>query len=172
MLNPSASSSLRFVSGVAAIDRTYDDLESSAEIPYTSSATGGGFTFPVTFPINTMASQGNGATQLSIGGNARAYPIVRFNGPWTNPVMETDNWTLSWKGAVPAAGWIEIDTRPWKLTVLNQDGASVVGGLDRRTYLEDCWFAAKSRPFINLSGSASSGAASATMRWRNAWTSI
>lgn len=151
---------------------TYDDLESSAEIPYSSGAAGGGFSFPLTFPIVTASSEGSGGAQISVGGNARAYPIVRFNGPWTNPVFETDDWTLRWKGSIPASGWMEIDTRPWALTVLNQDGASVAGGLDRQTWLEDCWFAPRTKPFIKLGGTASTGQASATVRWRNAWTSI
>lgn len=151
---------------------TYDDVESSAVIPYTSSAEGGGFAFPLTFPVETLTSEGSGETQISVGGRARAYPIIRFNGPWTNPVMRTDEWTLRWKGSIPASGWVEIDTRPWALTVLDQDGASVAGGLDRTVWLEDCWFAPGSRPFITLGGNASTGSASATVRWRNAWTSI
>lgn len=151
---------------------TYDDVESSAVIPYASAVTGGGFSFVTSFPIVTQPSDGNGGGQLSVGGNARAYPIIRFHGPWTNPVLKTANWTLAWKGAIPASGWIEIDCRPWGLTVLDQDGASVVGGLDRKVWLEDCWFAPKSQPTITLSGSAPGGSASATIRWRNTWTSI
>lgn len=151
---------------------TYDDLESSAEIPYSSSAEGGGFSFPAVFPVVTQPSEGNGAQQVTVGGNARAYPIIRFNGPWTNPSIDSGDWILKWKGTVPASGWVEIDTRPWKLTVLNQDGASVVGGLDRKTWLEDVWFAPKSSPMLVLGGNASSGAATATVRWRNTWTSI
>jgi hypothetical protein len=151
---------------------TYDDVESSAVIPYASAAVGGGFTLPATFPITTQPSEGNGAQQITVGGNARAYPIVRFNGPWTNPVMDAGDWTLRWKGTVPAAGWVEIDTRPWKLTVLDQDGASVVGGLERQTWLEDCWFAPRSTPMMLLGGSAPTGDATATVRWRNTWTSI
>lgn len=151
---------------------TYDDVESSAEIPYSSSAVGGGFSFPVTFPIATLPSEGTGGAQISVGGTARAYPVVRFNGPWTNPVLRTDDWTLSWKGTVSASGWIEIDARPWRLSVLDQDGASVVGGLDRKTWLEDVWFAPRSSPMLALGGIAPGGSATATVRWRAAWKSI
>lgn len=156
---------------------TYDDIESSAEIPYASSAGGGGFVLPATWPLETVASQGNGSGQITVGGNARTYPIIRFNGPWTNPTLDTGDWVLRWTGEIPVGGWVEIDCRPWALTVLNQSGASVAGtpsggGLDRRTWLEDCWFAPKSQPQIALSGIAPGGGASATVRWRNAWTSI
>lgn len=159
---------------------TYDDLESSVEIAYSSSVEDGGFTFPVTFPIQTMPSTGTGGGRIFVGGTARAYPRVRFNGPWVNPGLRSDDWTLAWNGTVPASGWIEIDCRPWGLTVLNQDGASVVGGdgsasstgLDRRTWLEDCWFAPGSKPVLTLGGIAPSGSASATVAWRNTHKSI
>lgn len=151
---------------------TYDDSESSVTIPYGTSASGGGFTLPAAMPILTLPSDGTGEQQISVGGNAKAYPIVRFNGPWTNPSITTDAWSLSWVGAIPVGGYIEIDCRPWALTVLDQSGASKVSGLDRRTYLEDCWFAPKSQPQISLGGAAPGGGASATVRWRNTWTSI
>lgn len=151
---------------------TYDDVESMAVMPYSSTVEGGGFTFPLTFPVTTQSSEGYGGGQLDIGGNARAYPIIRFNGPWLNPVLITDNWTLEWDGEIGPVGWIEIDTRPWALTVLDQSGGSAMEGLSRRTYLEDMWFAPGSRPQISLAGASTSGSANATIRWRNAWTSI
>lgn len=151
---------------------TYDDLESSIEIPYSTSADGGGFVLPAPLPLVTLPSEGNGAGQASVGGNAKAYPIVRFNGPWINPGLDTGDWKLTWTGSIPVGDYVEIDCRPWALTVLNASGASVVGGLGRRTWLEDAWFAPKSQPQLSLSGSAPGGGASATIRWRNTWTSI
>lgn len=151
---------------------TYDDVESSANIPYSSSIDGGGFSLPATFPVTTRSSEGTGAGQLSVGGNARAYPVIRFIGPWTNPTLTTDDWTLKWTGSIGPTGWVEIDTRPWALTVLDQSGASRVQGLDRRVWLEDLWFAPKSQPQLSLSGVAASGGASCLVRWRNTWKSI
>lgn len=152
---------------------SYDDLMSSALIGYSTSASGGGFVLPAVLPISLLSTDGNGAGQISIGGNAKTYPILRFNGPWTNPVMITDDWSVSWRGSIPANDWVEIDCRPWNLYVKNKAGASVVGGLDvRRTYFEDFYFAPGSRPQVTLDGSAPGGGASAFIRWRNAWTSI
>lgn len=151
---------------------TYDDLESQASINYSSSVSGGGFTLPSTMPLTTQPSLGNGGGQISVGGTARAYPIIRFIGPWTNPTIDTGDWKLTWTGAIGVGGWVEVDTRPWALTVLNQSGASVVGGLDRRTWLEDLWFAPGSQPQIALSGIAPGGGASCLIRWRNTWKSI
>jgi len=151
---------------------TYDDVESQSQILYSSGTSGGGFVLPAVMPISSLASEGVGSEQLSIDGNARTYPIIRFNGPWTDPVFNTTDWTLRWKGEIGPTGWVEIDCRPWALTVLNQSGASVAGGLDRQTWLEDCWFAPKSQPQITLKGAATGGGTSALVRWRNAWTSI
>lgn len=151
---------------------TYDDAETHVPILYSSGATGGGFTLPATLPITTLPSDGNGSGQLTVGGTARAYPRIRFNGPWINPVFITDDWTLRLTGTILAGAWVEVDTRPWALTVLTNSGASAVGMLDRRTYLEDLWFAPGSQPQISLAGAASGGGASADVRFRNAWTSI
>jgi len=150
----------------------YDDVESSAQILYSSSAADGGFTLPSSFPLTTMPSTGTGSEQLTVGGSARTYPIIRFNGPWTNPVFKTDDWELRWTGSIPVGGWVEVDLRPWQLTVLNQSGASVVSGLSRATWFEDMWFAPQSQPQISLSGVAASGGAGVVVRWRNAWKSI
>lgn len=151
---------------------TYDDVETSVEILYSSAVEGGGFVFPATMPILTMPSDGNGAGAVTVGGNARAYPIIRFNGAWTNPVLVTDDWTLRWNGEVPSGGWVEVDLRPWALTVLDHSGASRVEGIERRTWMQDAWFAPQSQPQISLGGVAPGGSASATVRFRNTWTSI
>jgi hypothetical protein len=151
---------------------TYDDVESSAEIPYVSSTEGGGIILPAVLPILSLSAEGNGGDQLSVSGTARAYPVIRFNGPWLNPSFDTGDWVLNWTGEIGPSGWIEIDCRPWALTVKNQSGASAVEGLGRRTWLEDCWFAPNSNPQISLGGIATGGSATATVRWRNTWTSI
>jgi len=151
---------------------TYDDVETGESILFSSGALGAGFVLGAAMPLLTRrGDDASGTQQITVGGKARAYPIIRFNGPWTNPSMVTDSWTLNWSGQIAANKWIEVDTRPWKLTVLDQDGGSAVDGLDRRTWLEDLWFAPQSRPEISLGGLASPGA-SADLRWRNAWKSI
>lgn len=151
---------------------TYDDAESNVSIPYISAASGGGFVLPATMPITSTPTDGVGGDQLAVGGTARAYPVVRFYGPWWSPKLITDHWTLAWNGNIPANGYVEVDCRPWALTVLNQSGGSAVEHLDRRTVLEDCYFAAGSRPQVTLSGAAASGEARAEIRWRNTFNSI
>lgn len=147
---------------------TYDDEESVAQLPYVAGATGGGVTLPAVMPLRMASNEGTGVGQVEIGGTKRAYPVIRFQGPWIDPSLTTDDWTVRWKGSIPANGWVEIDTRPWRLTVTNQAGASVFGTFDRRTALEDIWFAPGKKAQISLGGSAPGGSALATVRWRNA----
>lgn len=151
---------------------TYDDEMSEANFPFYAGGSGGGFVLPAVMPLTSSPGSVGGGGQVTIGGNANCYPIIRFNGPWTNPSLDTGDWAISWTGSIPTGGWVEIDTRPWMLTVLNQSGASVVGGFGRQAYLEDCWFAPGSQPNLDLNGSAASGAAGLTIKWRNAWTSL
>ena len=151
---------------------SYDDLESSVNVPYSSSASGGGVTLPVVLPALLGASTGSGVSQISVLGNRRTYPIIRFNGPWTNPVINFGIWSLAWNGSIPSGQWVEIDCRPWKLSVLNQSGASVVDGLPPSMFLEDCYFPPNTQPQVALAGSAPGGGASALVRWRNSWKSL
>ncbi len=151
---------------------TYDDAISTVLIPYSTPAPPGGFVLPISIPFPTASRQGNAEEQIVVGGNTRAYPAVRFNGPWTNPSIDTGAWTLSWNGTIPEGGWVEIDCRPWRLTTLWKSGASAVAGLPARTWLEDCWFAPGDRPILKLGGFNANGNTSALVGWRNTWTSI
>lgn len=149
----------------------YDDIEQNASIAYSSTSSGGGFVFPTSFPLASSPSTSSGTGQIEVGGDEITYPIIRFNGPWTNPSITNGTWTLAWNGGIPAGGWIEIDCRPWKQTVLNQSGGSAVEGLPRSTFLDDIYLEPGDRPGISLGGSAPSGGASVDIRWRNAYVS-
>lgn len=150
---------------------TYDDIESTTTITLSTSG-GGGFVLPASAPLQTLPSSESSERQVVVGGSARTYPVVRFNGPWTNPTLVTDSWTLSLDTNIAANDWIEVDARPWKLTVLRKSGASAAGALSRRTWLEDIYFQPNSRPNLLLRGSSSSGGASCAVAWRNTWHSI
>lgn len=151
---------------------TYDDVASSANVLFNSSAPAGGFILPAAPPLVSLPGSTNGNGSVYVGGNARAYPKIRLNGAWVNPTISTPDWTIKWTGTIPTLGWIEIDTRPWQLTVLDQAGASQVKGLARQTYLEDIYFKPKTINQVTLGGAAPTGTASAYISWRNTWTSI
>lgn len=95
---------------------------------------GGGFIFPVVFPVVTLPPTRQ-QTQLQVGGDAPAYPIIRFNGPVINPSLTAEDWTVSLDYTIPEGQYVEIDTRPWRMTALLNGNASVAGRLGRRQRL-------------------------------------
>lgn len=149
---------------------TYDDSPEMVSIPFSvGGESSGGFVFPVVMPYTTLPSDTSDELQVRVNGNARTYPIVRFNGPWTNPSLSTDKWTLQMSGGIVEGDFLEVDLRPWKQTVMNQQGLSRAERLaGRRTYFEDMYFEAGTFPMLRLGGS-SDGGASCDVTWRAAY---
>ena len=125
---------------------------------------GGGFVFPVTFPVDTLMPTRQLA-QILIGGDAPAYPIVRFYGSVIGPKLITDDWVLSLDYSIAAGQWVEIDTRPWRQTVLSSDGASIAGRLGRRQRLSKIAFAPGrfEAKYVGFSSTTST----CSVRWAN-----
>ena len=150
---------------------TYSDLEHSVSVGFTSDADGGGWVFPVVFPLETVASTGFGKGSVYNAGNVRTFPTIRFKGPLTNPSISCSAWTLKLNGSIPENEWVEIDTAPWSMTILNQDGASRMSMLDSRIWLEDCYVMPAATDF-RLGGISANSSASCEIRWRDAWATI
>jgi hypothetical protein len=152
----------------------YDDvmreavLQVGKELEDPNVDSGGGFVFPLTFPHVTLPPTRQ-QTQLSIGGDAPAYPIVRFNGPIVNPRLVTDDWTLSLDYTIPDGQYVEIDTRPWRMTALLNGNASVAGFLGRRQRLSQVRF--KPGRFEARLVGFSSSVATCSVRWAPTYNS-
>ena len=133
--------------------------------------TGGGFIFPVIFPAVTLPPTRQ-QTQIEIGGDAPAYPIIRFeatSGALVNPGFITDDWRLELNYTIPAGQYVEVDTRPWRMTAMLNSGASVAGYLGRRQrmskmVLQPGRFEGR---FIGFSTST----AQCSVRWASTWNS-
>jgi hypothetical protein len=148
---------------------TYDDVEQLVTLSLQSGSEGG-FVFPLEFPFTTLPV-GLSQQQAINGGDADTYPVVRFNGPVDNPSLETDDWVLALDLGIAAGNYVEVDLRPWALTVLLNGESSVSGALGRRTYMS----AMKFEPGIHdmvFRGSSVSSSATCEVRWSNAWNSI
>lgn len=148
---------------------TYDDEEQVLTLGLAVGSEGG-FTFPAVFPVQTLPV-GDQQDQVVVSGDAKTYPIVRFNGPLTDPVLATSTWTLSLDLSLTAGQWVEVDLRPWKLTALNQDGVSVAGALGKRQRLSKLFFK-PGRHDVVFRASSASGAGTCQVRWSSAWNSI
>lgn len=148
----------------------YDDVEKSVIVHLES---GGQTTleFPLTFPIAASAPGISTQAQAAVGGTEQAYPIITFQGPWVNPGLDTAGWSLRFNTSLSASQSLTVDTRPWVMTMLRNDGVSLAGALKRGTYLEDIVFEPGQRTTITASGSATGGSTQAVIRWRDAYSS-
>lgn len=152
---------------------TYDDVTSSEIMSInTYGSSQGGFIFPVTFPISTLPV-GDSTGQAVVGGDAPAYPVIRFDGPVNDPSLITEDWTLSLGLNIPAGQYVIVDLQPWAGTVLLNGSTSVAGalGVDRRQYLDNMRLD-PGRHDMTFRGSSSSSSATCTVSWRNTWNSI
>jgi hypothetical protein len=129
----------------------------------------GGFVFPVVFPVRTLPV-GTQRAQAVVGGDAPTYPVVRFTGPVANPTLITPDWTLRLDYSIPANQYVEIDLRPWRLTVMLNGTSSVAGKLAPRTRLSDLALE-PGRYDMTYRGSSSTGASTCQVRWAAAFNS-
>lgn len=147
----------------------YDDTMSQLTLGLQGTSEGG-FIFPVTFPVVTMPV-GEQRAQAVVGGDAKTYPIVRFDGPVTNPRLVTSRWTLGLDVAIPVNEYVEVDLRPWRLTALRNGTTSVAGALSKRTRLSDLYLE-PGRPEMTYRGSLLGGQSTCQVRWAAAHNSI
>lgn len=122
----------------------------------------GGVTFPVTFPIISIPS-GSNAGEIHVGGTRKTFPIIRITGPIVNPELITPAWTLKLNTTILEGNWIEIDTRPWVMTVRNQSGASVAGLLDPKVRLSSLLLSPGNQS-LSLRGNSSTNTATCTIK--------
>ena len=153
---------------------TYDDEISTATLTLGGGGSdpnsSGGLEFPVTFPLVSEPGEGN-TSQVLVGGDAETHPIVRFNGPVSNPSLTADDWTLGLTMDIPDGQYVEVDTRVWANTVMLNGNASVAGKLGRRDRLDKVVLR-PGRPSFVFRGYSSNGTATCQVSWANAHNSI
>lgn len=152
----------------AADSYTYDDIEQSVFIGLTTGSSGG-FVFPLTFPYTSLPV-GTGGDVAIVGGDARTYPVIRIDGPVTNPEVSCNAWTLNLDRTIADGDYVEIDTRPWAQTVLLNGTSSVAGDLRRRQPLSKMYLEPDAHTF-QFRGSSAFTTATCTVRWANAYSS-
>ncbi|MFF9787204.1 phage distal tail protein [Streptomyces nigrescens] len=103
----------------------YADESATTSIPLGLLSTGG-LTFPLEFPFvieGDPAAVGRPG-YLSVEGNAPTWPVLRIDGPCSNPTVThvASGRTLTVQATIADGEWVEIDTRPGWRTVLRQNG--------------------------------------------------
>jgi hypothetical protein len=148
---------------------TYDDEPDSVVLQLEVTPTGG-LIFPTIFPSTSLPSGARDSTAV-VSGDADTYPVIRFDGPVTNPSIETADWAISLDMTINDGEFVEIDTRPWAQTVLLNGSTSAAGALGKRQWLSAMKLSPGQHDFV-YRGSATSGGATCEVRWRSAWNSI
>lgn len=136
----------------------------SAEFVYSA----GGAFFPGP-PFLLLPSEVLGSAQVTNPGHVEAYPVWRINGPFTSFSLGVGAAQVSGTLTKAAGQWVEIDTDPRALTVLDESGT------DRWTSLTAATFDGIPPGLSDLVTSlAGAGAGSSielefTPRYRSAW---
>lgn len=152
---------------------TYADVDTAVTLTVGEAdegAGGGGFSFPLTFPVQSQAPTEQ-QVQIVVGGDAPTSPIIRFDGPVTNPRIETDNWAISLNYDLPAGQYVEIDTRPWAISVMLNGTTPIPGVIGRRQNLSGI----RLEPGVletRFLGFSNTGTATCQIRWWSAFNSI
>lgn len=151
---------------------SYDDLLQETTLQFVEGSEGG-FILPIILPA-VSDPPGEAEVDIFVGGDHKAYPIIRFNGPVVNPSLTwaDGSASLSISANIPADDWIEVDTRPWQQSVTKKSGASVPGSLGRRQYLEDMTLAPNQHTQFSFRGTSSTGTATCSISWRDTHTTL
>lgn len=147
---------------------TYDEVEEKATVTYNPTSSGGGWTFPAVFPVDSISSIGSSSGVVGVGGNTRTYPVLTIRGPISTPEVVTAGWKLSWNGSLTQNDVLVIDTRPWVANV-TLNGVQALDKLPANQWLEDCYLDTGQVGF-RLEGASATGGATLDLTWRNAWT--
>lgn len=134
-------------------------------------ATVGGITFPITFPLTTLESEGPREGQFTIGGTAPTWVMIRIRAGESSlggPTVRIDGIELEFRDIVlPPGQSINIDPKPWARTILS-GGGSVAGALSGRTYLADLQLNPGYHEVV-FNGLDPSNTADVTVSWRAAY---
>lgn len=124
----------------------------------------GGLTWPLTWPLN-WGTYTSGSFIATNNGSRTTYPTITFTGPLTTPRLtnETSGLYLEFDLTVASGETLVVDTGTARTVLLN--------GVSNRYYTltaGSTWFGlAPGNDQIRFSASA--GAGTATVTWRNAW---
>lgn len=130
----------------------------------------GGLSAPLIAPITTTAESITNTFAI-IGGRRRAWPVVEFHGPVTNPEVKIGDTVIGLTGTVGDGEVIVYDPQPWTRQVYRlSDGAGFPGMLSRTTPLGPRVAKKPGTYVVSYRGNDVTGSSYAVVRWREAWS--
>lgn len=145
----------------------YDaDMKTTGPVSFVAESDGG-LIFPTTFPVSPLPDTSREGALL-VGGDAPTWPIIRFDGPILNPKIQWGGREWRFTYNLLDGDWLEIDTRPWKRTILRNGQYNASGTLNRKQYLSDMVLEPGGHE-VAFRGQSSTGTASCTVSWYDAY---
>jgi hypothetical protein len=109
---------------------------------------------------------------FTVGGSVDTWGIFTAFGPISAPEIEIPGvlrYSFS-RLTLAYDQWIQVDTRPWRRTILRNDGAPLGGALDSSSSLLSEGGLPPGAHQLVLRGSSPTGTPRASVRWRDAFT--
>lgn len=134
--------------------------------------TGGGWSFPISFPVSGAAIAGVREGFLSIGGEVATPVVIEFHGPGRRLALDGNRgWHVGLRDDVTLAYDEVITIDPLVGTVRDNFSNDRYGALDKRTPLDGVQLPPGNEN-VFFSGFDSTNTAHAVVRWRNAFASL
>lgn len=146
----------------------YTDAESSAVLTIVPASTGG-LMAPLVAPLSTVRSSAPRVGLVANQGDASTPLRVEFRGPIVDPyIRAAAGWRVSINGSLAYDDVVVVDARAGTVT---KNGSPAAGMLNRVTRLSAAKLPAGASE-LTFGGTDLTGTATATIRWRDAFTSI
>lgn len=150
--------------------RYYDDELRQQSVGIVPASTGG-LSGTLTGPISTSAGGARQGVIPDVGGRVPTPIIATITGPITNPYIATPEWEVRLNLTLAYDQSVTIDARPWRNSVLRNDGASLAGALTRNSRLDKARLSPGSTE-LTFGGSDATGTARCSVAWRPAFPSL
>ena len=149
-----------------------DDGEFSARIGQVEGYRGGGWKFPLTFPVVGSAVAGGRAGTITVGGTQETPAVIEFHGPGAGLSLDGNRgWHVGLRRDVRLAHDEVITIDPLRGTVTDNFGRSRYAALDKRTPLDGVLLDPGTEN-IFFSALDETRTAHAVIRWREAHISL
>lgn len=124
--------------------------------------------------VSTYLDSNIGGSQtFSVAGNYPTFPVIRFNGPITNPTISssTTGQSIALTATITAGNWIELDLSYGKKTVYDNFGANRISTVSATSNLAT-WSLMPDNNLIVVTGTGTSASSDVTLTYYNRYTGI
>lgn len=172
MRQGNARISLEFVVMEPRVFAGGDEGEQIAQISQIEGYYGGGWRFPLRFPIRGSATAGSRVGALAVGGTEATVAIIEFHGPGSRLSLDGNRgWHVGLREDVTLAYDEVITLDPLTGTVTDNFGRTRYAALDRRTPLDGVQLQPGAEN-VFFSALDPTHSAKAVIRWRDAYSSL